>query len=70
MLGERTEERLHRARLDLDDVAGHLTVRLAMNLLDRLDARSLGKTEHRSGIGLEPVRQVPNAVSRLDADVL
>ena len=70
MLGEGTEERLHRARLDLDDVAGHLTVRLAMHLLDGLDARPLGETEHRSGIGLEPVRQVPNAMSGLDADVL
>ena len=50
MLGKRTEERLNRPGLDLDDVVGKLAVRLAMNLLDRLDARPFGQTEHRPRI--------------------
>ena len=70
VLGERTEERLDRPGLDLDDVLGDLAVRLAVHLFDRLDARPLGQAEHRPGLRLEPVRQVPNAVSRLHADVL
>ncbi len=70
MLGQRTEERLDRPWLDLDDVAGELAVRLAMNLLDRLDARPFGQTEHRPGFWLEPVGQKPNPVTRLDADIL
>ena len=69
MLGQRTEERLDGPGLDLDDVAAHLAVRLTVHLLDRLDARPLGEAEHRPGLGFEPVRQEPNPVRRLHADI-
>ena len=51
-------------------LGAYLAVRLPVNLFDRLDARSLREAEHRAGTGLEPIRQIANAVGRLYPDVL
>ncbi len=67
--GERTEEGVDGARLDLHDRGGEEPVCLSVDVLDRLAVRSFGEAEDRRRVGIEPVGQVAHAVVVLDPHV-
>jgi hypothetical protein len=70
MLEDATHEAGHHGLVDLDDLVGHVAVRCAVDLLNRISAGRFRQAECGLALLVEPVGEESDTVPAMDPEVL